>query len=210
MTRHKIITLAIATLLATTLQAQIAGPLSVPEIPSPKLDGTLDDPAWKNAAKIERLYFLDTDKPNESTTIYMGRDKAWLYFGFRRHNPNMTQVEQTVSDHDGSVFKDESVEIFLKPESAKKRYYHFGLSFANVAYEKRVLENGVRDEGWKAPWRSVTKRSTDGWTAEVAIPLFALESDDLGGMSVNLLRTPRKWNSTPMARNKRKRRRTPR
>ena len=31
-------------------------PIVIPETPPPKLDGTLDDPAWQNAAKIEQLY----------------------------------------------------------------------------------------------------------------------------------------------------------
>ena len=172
--------LAIGALAAET------APLIIPEAPAPKLDGTLDDPAWQNALKIEQLYLETTDTPVRDTTVYMARDKKWLFLGFKCVNSNMAHVVQLVYNHDGAVQTDDSVEIFIRPEAAKKRCYHFMLNFANVRRDQRFTETGERDEGWNPPWRSMTKRLPDGWTAEMAIPLFILESDDLGGMQVNL------------------------
>ena len=70
--------------------------------------------------------------------------------------------------------------------AALRRYYQFMLNFANVTCDQRIRKAGSRTFGWTAPWRSMTKRLPDGWTAEIAIPLFALECDDLSGMQINL------------------------
>jgi len=55
-------------------------PLVIPEIKTPpKMDGTLDDPVWQNAAKIEQLYLFQTNTPVKDTILYLARDKKWLY-----------------------------------------------------------------------------------------------------------------------------------
>jgi len=188
MMRIKNIVTGLCFMLLFCAAAAEQAPLVIPIIKPPKLDGTLNDPAWQNAMKIGQLYLLNTNKPARDTTVYLARDKKWLYLGFRCVNSNMVHVDQTCLQHDGAAQMDDSVEVFIRPDPANGRYYHFMLNFANVSHDKRCNRDGLRDVNWNPPWRSMTKRLPDGWAAEMAIPLYVLESDDLSGMQVNICR----------------------
>lgn len=156
--------------------------------PTPIIDGCLDDPAWRGASKVEALYLPDTALEARDTTIYLAHDDKWLFVGLDCVNSNMEHVAQMVFDRDAAVQTDDSVELFVRPAGDDKRYYHFILNFANVIHDKKVSPTGGRDLGWNPPVRSMTKRLPSGWTAEIAIPLYILECDDLSGMQINFCR----------------------
>ena len=84
---------------------------------------------------------LNTDTPARDTTVYLARDKKWLYLGFKCVNSNMAHVAQLAYNNDGQVCDDDSVEIFIRPEAAKERYYQFMLNFANVKADRRIAES---------------------------------------------------------------------
>ncbi|MBT4818375.1 MAG: hypothetical protein HN742_09455 [Lentisphaerae bacterium] len=164
----------------------VADSIDIPELRSaPTLDGALDDAAWETANRIETLYLQRTATPFSDTTVFLGRDTAWLYLGFKCDNPTMPHVSQTAFKHDDAVCRDESVEIFLSPDG--KQYGHFMLGFANVTHDKKI-EKGMRDVGWNPVWRTATRRLPTGWTAEAAIPLYALGGDGLAEAHINLMR----------------------
>ena len=156
---------------------------------APVLDGKLDDQAWQKAATIENLYLIKTRTPAPETSFRLMRDNTWLYIAAHCRNPNMPHVTQSAHEHDGPVVKDDSLETLVRPVPAEGApHYHFMLSFANVGREQRCNQAGLRDSTWNPPWRTVTRRQEDGWTAEIAVPWFAFGVDDLGGMQINLCR----------------------
>ncbi len=167
-----------------------ANEIRIPECKkTPTMNGTLNDACWKHAAKVTDFYLLRdrAGSKTSDTTVMLTRDNKWLYVGVKCINRNMPHVEQNVSIHDGIVSKDESVEVFISPEANKKLYYMFVLSFANVKHERRMI-GGNRDIGWNCPWRSKTKRLPDGWTAEIAIPLYAIEGCGSKKLAFNVIR----------------------
>lgn len=172
-------------------------PVNIPSIASPpKMDGMLDEPAWQNAAKIAGLYLENTNTPVADTAVYLAHDNQWLYLGFKCLNSNMAHIAQTVFKHDDiypNFYANESVEVYLRPDASQDRYYWFVLSAANVALEQRLQKTPVarQEVAWSAPWRRLTKIRPDGWTAEIAIPLYALECDDLSRAQINLVRNLR-------------------
>ncbi len=165
-------------------------PVDAPALaPPPVLDGKLDDAAWEQAFKIGQLYHPKTGTPAPETRLWLARDDAWLYIAVACRNANMEHVEQLTFEHDGPVFLDESVEILIDPGTGGKKTLHFMLNFANVKHEKTYGVRGANAElGWSGPWRSITKRLEDGWQAEIAIPLFALQSDNPDAARVNFIR----------------------
>ena len=178
--------LALGALLTLTASGLGDAPITVPEFTTaPKLDGVLDDASWRSATTIDTLYMQNTETPVRDTSVCIGRDKAWLYLGFKCGNPKMPHVKQTIFKHDDSACRDESVEIFLSPDG--EQYGHFMLSFANVTHDKKVEKRG-RDVGWNPVWRTATKRLPNGWTAEAAIPLYALGGEGFTDAKINLMR----------------------
>ncbi len=153
----------------------------------PILDGKLADPVWQTAVKIENLYQINSDIPAPETEVWLLRDNAWLYLGLRCRNANMEHVSQKTLKNEGQVNRDESVEFFIRPSTNSLSYCHFMLSFANVRVD-RLCEAKGRDAAWDSLWRTSAARQGDGWTAEAAIPLFSLASDDLSGAQINILR----------------------
>ncbi|MBT3374018.1 MAG: hypothetical protein HN742_30455 [Lentisphaerae bacterium] len=179
-------------LFAATGLLGAAEKLTVPECAEPPvLDGVLPDPVWQSATRVDTLYLLNSDTPTRNTTVYLARNDKWLYVGLHCRNPNMKHVSQLVCEHDGAVHIDESVEVFIRPDAAVDDYYHFMLNFANAGKEQRCNGKGRRDVGWNPPWKTSTKRLPDGWTAEIAIPLFIFERADLGNMQINVSRNLR-------------------
>ncbi len=167
-----------------------APPIKIPVgAPAPVLDGSLDDPAWTQAAKIEHLYQINSDTPAPETAVWLLRDNAWLYVGAQCRNSQMDRVAQLAYEHDGPAHTDESLELMIRPTADPQAdYYHFIVNFAGVMADQRCREQ-TRDRAWNPPWRAVVARQADGWTAELAIPLYCLGADDLGGMSLNIGRT---------------------
>ncbi len=169
--------------------AEAAPPINIPAcVPAPVIDGVLDDACWQAPPQVACLYPPDGDQADGRNIIRLAYDREWLYLAFDCGNPNMPHVQQRVFQRDGPVFTDDAMEIFIRPDPVSRTYYHFALSFANVQHDKRLISGGARDETWSAPWRSATIRHADGWTAEAAIPWFALDCADLAGMQINVLR----------------------
>src|SRR5947209_18663383 len=67
---------------AQTASQQFTIP-SVTVTTPPKIDGTLDDPAWKTAAHVQLQWDISFQRPaNESTDAYLLADKKYLYVAF--------------------------------------------------------------------------------------------------------------------------------
>ena len=157
---------------------------------SPLIDGELNDACWGEASVIDELYALPASagRKEKSTRVLLAHDGRWLFLGFTCLNPEMKRVKQVRARHDGAPHEDDSVEIFLDPGSGGGSYFHWVLSFANVKGERTVTK-GSRDIGWNIPWRSATRRSDTGWSAEVGLPLYVLLGrGDLAETRLNVCR----------------------
>ncbi len=183
-----------AAIRAVEAMAAALAPIAIPECGQPpRLDGVLDDPVWQTPAAVAQLYIENTDTPAPDTAVWLARDTQWLYLGFKCLNSNMAHVVQTVFKHDDlypNFYGNESVEFYIRPDAAQDLYYWFVLSADNVTFENRISA-AKPNLGWNAPWRTAVKRLPDGWTAEIAIPLYALDCDNLGGAQINIVRNRR-------------------
>lgn len=172
-------------------------PSSLPELhvstcrTPPVVDGRLSDGCWRTAPLVENFYvFPLTGQLSDKSRFRVVHDGRWLYFGFTCVNPTLKHLPQTVSERNGSVARDDSVEIFVGPgEHASVWYYQFLLSSANVQADRLKPKRGRKRSDWQAPWRSATEITPDGWTAEVAIPLAVVGADaDLKNLRLNITR----------------------
>lgn len=143
----------------------------------PQLDGVLDDACWEQTPVLSEFIGLKNGEPADDTAVRLARDAAWLYVAVDCLNPHMAHVEQTCVEPDGEVQNDDSVELFLDPGTEGELYYHYKLNAGNVRGEQKVSSVQGKDLGWNLPWRSATVRRDDGWSAEMAIPLYVLLQD---------------------------------
>lgn len=160
----------------------------------PVLDGRLDEPFWAEAR--EHRDFGIAFGPGKGTLsgdtiVKVAHDHTWLYFGVDCANEAMRNLQPTVKGHDKGAANDESLEIFLMPDAARDMYFHYMLGWGGAKDERRVTR-GAREIGWNVPWRSAVDVREDGWSAEIALPLYLVASyGDPDALAFNICRNKR-------------------
>ena len=142
----------------------------------PSLDGRLTEEFWKTAPPNGDFAVFKGDGRRVGHTVFrLAYDDAWLYLGVDCHNADMSALQPLVEGHDKGACNDDSVELFLDPGTGGRLYFHYMLSFANARDERRI-RGRHRDLLWDVPWRSATHVRRDGWSGEMAVPLYVLAS----------------------------------
>ena len=161
----------------------------IPQISAPKIDGKLDDLAWKKAISGE-LELITGAKPKERTFYWIGGDDKNLYLAFCCYESNPKSIK-TIFTHDdnrdSNIFIDDSVEIFLDP-------FNDGIS---GKYQFIINSKGVFYDGYcgNKNYQSKIKRkcqiTKNSWNLEVAIPYKDIGITPKGGETfmLNLART---------------------
>ncbi len=142
---------------------------------APKIDGVLDDEAWKNAAQCA---FLDTNtakQPLEKTDARITYDKEYLYLAFQCYESQMDKVVAVQTERNiPEIWKDDCIEVFLAPPIAPSSpttvYFHL-LMNSNGAFYAGSPYSGI---DWDPDIRVSAKRWGDRWTLEVAIDFKSL------------------------------------
>lgn len=132
----------------------------------PRIDGKLNDPVWKTATPLAAFFDPHGNKQTSfSTQVWSTYDSKNLYLAFRCREPNLAGLVSRALSHDGPVWDDDSVEIFLDTNLDQKTYYQFAFNASAIAYDG----SGVNAE-WNGRHTVKTSRAADAWTLEVAIP----------------------------------------
>jgi Carbohydrate family 9 binding domain-like len=142
------------------------------------VDGILSEPAWSQAASITLMFPWDfqTGK-KQRTTVRMIRDADTLYVGYEAEDSNITATHQ---ERDDPTYKDDCVEIFIKPSQATDSYFGMEMNARGVLFDyfypfPKDLDKDLNFEGvrLKTTLRGTLNQRNDqdaGWTLEVAIP----------------------------------------
>ncbi len=143
----------------------------------PVVDGYLE-PLWEGAAVAGDFRILGTGKPaSQETRVYLLYDDDSLYVAFRCREDRMGDIRARVRRHDGRVWEDDCVEVFLAPFPDTSLYFHF---LVNVLGTRR--EEMGRDARWGMHWRAAVWKGEGEWTAEMAIPFRELGlTSEVGG-----------------------------
>ncbi|MBM4087796.1 MAG: hypothetical protein FJ272_23645, partial [Planctomycetes bacterium] len=149
-----------------------------------KVDGRLDEAVWKDVPVMSGFQALTGKKkavaaPEETRFQVAFNDHA-LLIGIVCREPRMGELIGDVTERDGSVWRDDSVEIFVQP--GPRFYYHLGVNSRGTLYDARVpvtvqvTEKDIREGRlWDGVWEAVVSRATDAWTIEARIPFATLD-----------------------------------
>jgi uncharacterized lipoprotein YddW (UPF0748 family) len=149
-------------------KVQLIPQVDIPQADSaPKIDGRLDDFVWKHAAAVRIDHTALGYAASQHTDVLLLCDKDNLYIGFRCYDPSPDKVKAVVKTHEGPVFQDDAVEVFLGLKGDS--YLHFAMNAIGTKFEQRVYDTGVN---WY--WIGATGREPGAWTAEIAIPLSTI------------------------------------
>ena len=142
-----------------------------------KIDGDLSD---KFYAALPEHKFVRTDAPLQPryvTTFKMGIADNKLVLGINAVDPDnqAAKVDRTV--HDGDVFMDDSIELFLVPDITRSEdIINLTVNLAGVTadYTRFASRGKGKDNSFESNAVVGIKRFNDHYTMEIAIPLEKL------------------------------------
>gem|GEM_PF-2211097 len=145
--------------------------VTVPHVEqAPVLDGNLDDPAWKRAARGRLVNIKDGGAPAERTELLLVRDENNLYMAAECFDSQMDKLVANVKSDKGPIWNDDSVEFYFKPDEKGNSFYQFALNTLGKKYEGKAFA----DLAWSADWRAKVVKGPKSWVAEIAVPFSTL------------------------------------
>ena len=139
----------------------------------PHIDGKVELREWYPAARIGPMVTLDRGlATQEETAFFIAYTPHALYGAFQFHRPRYA-LEPHASTEPMRVWRDDCLELFLRPVFGEKWEYSFVGNWRGVHEEG--LRRSVTDKHWKAQWRFAARRTDWGWEGELAIPFESLK-----------------------------------
>jgi hypothetical protein len=148
----------------------------------PRIDGRLDDVAWKTAARITTFVQqrpLDGAPATEDTTAWIAYDDSHLYFAFdvRYTDPSIMRANRVDRDQAAA---DDLITVYLDTFLDQQRAYDFDVNGYGVQGDG-ILTAGQNDGGipradrsWDALFHTGAQILEYGYAAEIAIPFKSL------------------------------------
>ncbi len=146
----------------------------------PKLDGILDDAAWKKATE-----FPLKNKLRGSSSSASPRNPAWVKAAFDNKNlylagkfyfPKGTNLNDDIKDFDTGLWAGEDVEFFVFPDIDNRQYYQLMVNPAGTRADIASIYDQVDDrirmffKDWNGKWNAKAKKYDNSWTVEAVVP----------------------------------------
>ena len=136
----------------------------------PKLDGSLDDPLWKHAARIGLDDLRGGARVTQPTQAWAAWDEGRLYVAARCAESRMSRILANVKRPDGPVWQDDCVELFVKPDPRQRTYFHIAANALGTVFDARCPP---ADKAWQSGARVAAARDARSWSVEMVIPFAA-------------------------------------
>ena len=145
-----------------------------------KVDGKLDDAAWKRAPLIgEFVNTADGSKSKYRTEARVLYDDNYMYFAFRCADEN---IWATMKVRDQHLWDEEVVEVFLQADPNQPSYIELEVNPLGTMLDIYLLDvrKPLHYESWnseKLRWAVQVNGTVDGkpgdreWTCEIALPM---------------------------------------
>jgi hypothetical protein len=142
----------------------------------PKLDGILDDAAWDRVEWANDYVENQPDNgtaPSEQTKFKIVYDDKNLYIGVLCLDKDPDGIVKRLSRRDG--FEGDWVEFNIDSYNDDRTGFSFTITAAGVKGDEFISNNGNNwDSSWNPIWYVKTQINSEGWIAEMRIPLSQL------------------------------------
>ena len=141
------------------------------------VDGVLDEEVWQSAPTIGALTQREPrtgEPPSERTDVTLLYDDDNLYIGVMAHDSEPQRVIGTQMARDANLRSDDRISIVLDTYRDQRNAFHFATNPSGALVDGLVFANGQSNLDWDAVWTVRTRRTSQGWSAEFAIPFRSL------------------------------------
>lgn len=152
----------------------------------PRIDGRLDDEAWKTASKLGPFqnFRMASEGLQTRTIAYMAYDGTNLYVGFRCDDPlkqklAASEIDKEHEERGGG----DMVEVGIAADEEATRYYHVRLTHENRRWDSLTPagtwpnnEISGKNSSWDGEYETAIHVAEDFafWSVEIAIPWSTL------------------------------------
>lgn len=153
-----------------------------------RIDGRLDEAAWRSAAWTDRFVDIEGDakpRPRWSARVKMLWDDEFFYIAAEMEEPH---VWGTLTRHDAVIFQDNDFEVFIDPDGDNHQYYELEINALNTTWDlflpKPYKDGGKAANEWEIAGLKTAvfvdgtlNDAADrdrGWSVEMALPWKAL------------------------------------
>jgi len=178
---------------------------------TPTIDGSLDEAVWQRAAIIDDFIQQEPregEAASERTEVRVMYDGRNLLVGVHAFDSAADGIVATEMRRDSDRLLDEdNFQLILDTFNDSRNGYMFVTTPLGAKLEQQISEEGEGNtraglinanvnRNWDGIWDVSTRRTEDGWTAEIAIPLTTLRFADAATQTwgINFMRNIRRKN----------------
>jgi hypothetical protein len=176
---------------------------------APQIDGILNDEVWRAAPMIDNFTQqepIDGQPATERTEVRVLYDAGTLFIAVHAYDSDPDHLTATEMRRDSNRIGDEDYfQVILDTFRDSRSGYMFVTNPLGAKLEQQIFEEGggnVRgsasniNKDWNGVWDAAARKASDGWTAEIAIPLVTLRSPDVAVQTwgINFARQIRRKN----------------
>jgi hypothetical protein len=137
----------------------------------------LDEPIWSATPTIGPLIQRQPEPgtvPSERTDVRLLYDDGHLYIGVMAWDDEPDKVIGTQMARDAMLMSDDRIEILLDTFRDQRNAFYFATNPAGAKVDGLTYANGELNTEWDAIWYLRTRRTDEGWVAELSIPFKSL------------------------------------
>jgi hypothetical protein len=143
-----------------------------------RIDGVLDEEAWRQARPIGALVQTEPNegaKASEDTEVRVLFTEETLYVGILCHDRTPPAIVSTQLTRDADLESDDSIFIVFDPFSDHRNGFFFEVNPAGARADGQIANNTEhRSLDWDGIWEASARITDQGWVAEIAIPFKTL------------------------------------
>jgi len=141
------------------------------------LDGRLDEPEWQKAAVIANLTQsspVPGGRTPYRTEVRLLLSGSNIYIAIRNFDPDPEKIAVHTLERDGNLRGDDRVTVVFDTFLDHRSGFFFRVNAAGARQDGLVSAPGEWSLDWDGIWNARTRRTRDGWTAEMVIPAKSL------------------------------------
>jgi len=147
-----------------------------------RIDGVLSEPDWRNADVVTNFKRSTKDPALQQTYARIVYEPDFIYFGIEAMEPEPARIASGVTEKDGPLWEDNTLEIFLTYPDREGDYYHLSFNSKGLLYDAfNRKSQKTADRSFDSKAEIVTRVLNDRWVAEVKIPAAPLGMQCLDG-----------------------------
>jgi hypothetical protein len=167
---------------------------------SPKIDGTLNDPAWAKARVHDKYYVYFKPNPGPGklkTTLRMLWNAQGLFIGITNFDSNMEKIKAVHTTKDSNkLWTDDCAEIYFDPNAESVGFTKFTVNALGTLSDMRRIDASVSLPSWSASGVEVkTSRNKESWIIEMFIPWSDLGTPPQNGTLWKFCHVRYAWSS---------------